>query len=136
MNLAFFQESPTIHPVDRKEQLAIQPCIFNDNKGIVSFAFDVYPDHYLVNEFTLKTKWSVRRKDKSPLQPADIVAPVTCAHHTMWSDVQLKLNDSLIEASNYSYPYKAYFLSTFAHSKEVKDYRLSYEQFLYPDECS
>lgn len=135
MNLAFFQETPVMDPVPWKENMAIQPCIFNENKGLVSFAFDVYPEHYLQNHFVLKTSWSVRKKDKSELTAADVVAPIAGTHHTMWSDVQLKLNDCLIEACNGNYAYKAYFLSAFAHADAVKNTNLAYKELLYLDDC-
>lgn len=54
----------------------------------------------------------------------------------MWKDISLKFNQSLIESSGNSYPLKAYFLSQFAHAKDVKTFELSYEELMYNDDPS
>lgn len=51
-----------------------------------------------------------------------------------WSDVSLKLNNQLVEQTCQNYAYKAYLLSNFAQSKEVKENRLCFEELLYADD--
>lgn len=170
MSVGFFDKAATIHPVTKKERLVIQPTVMHENKGVVAYSFDVYPGilidfiirtliinhagHYMLNSFTLKTKFSIRQSNGDALTAEHVVAPVSCIHHTMvmhdtcadigsirsrylylqWSDVSLKLNDCLVETSNNNYPYKAYLLSNFARSKAAKDGELAYKEILYPDD--
>jgi len=58
------------------------------------------------------------------LTDIDDVAAVNNWAHSMFSDIKLQIGDKIVEGGEHMYPYKAYLVNLFTHSKESKSTQL------------
>lgn len=96
-------------------------------------------DYIDMSQLFCKFNVSIRKIDESnntkssEINDADKIGPVNNFFHSMFNQVIVKLNGTIIENSNSLYAYKAYFANKFGFNKEEKESLLASELY-YEDE--
>ncbi|MCG8112750.1 MAG: hypothetical protein N0E59_18490 [Candidatus Thiodiazotropha taylori] len=90
---------------------------------------DVYTD---LSKSKLFLKVRILRSDGSRLGPDDLVSPVNLMFHAMFSEIDVRMNGSLVYSSGNFYPYVAYFHNLLRESEHAKKTKLT-EQLYYAD---
>lgn len=91
-------------------------------------------DRYIdVGRTLLRVKLKVTKNDGSNLDEGAKVSTVNLLLHSLFSQVDVKLNGQLVSASVNTYPYTSYFQTLLSHGKESKSSWLQAEGF-YPDD--
>ena len=67
--------------------------------------------------------------DGSPLDEDTDVAPINLTLHSLFSQVDVSLNDQLVTSSKATYPYRAYMETLLSYGQEAKATQLSCEQW-------
>ena len=70
-------------------------------------------------------KVQVVRGDNAPIDNTDHVAPVNLFLHSLFSEVDIKLNDTLVSSTNNTYAYRAYLETLLTYGKEAKESQLT-----------
>ena len=83
---------------------------------VISEEGDCYID--LANTF-LYVRAAVVNEDSSNLADDANIAPITNFLHSLWSQVDLSLNNTLITQSNNTYAYRAYIETLLSFGKEA-----------------
>ena len=73
----------------------------------------------------LFVKLDVRKADNTAIVDASQVGPVNLLLHSLFSEVDVKLNDVLITTSNNTYAYRAYLETLLSYGSESKNSQLS-----------
>ena len=92
----------------------------------IEFSINGSGDEYIDFHHTyLHVKIKVTQADGTNLAAAAPVAPVNYTLHSLFSQVDVSLNDVLITNASNCYPYRAYFEATLGQSEEVKSSQLT-----------
>ena len=94
----------------------------------VNLQGDVYTD---VSKCKLYLKVRILKPDGSRLGPDDKVSPVNLLFHAMFSEIDVRMNGSLVNSAG-MYPYIAYFHSLLYENDSAKKSSLT-QQLYYPD---
>lgn len=111
---------------------AIEQVIYNEIQSVNSISdsevlpaeFHISPsaDFYTdLNNTELYLKARVTRADGTPLDDTDQVTPVNNFGHTLFQEMSVFLNDTLINTSSPLYPYKAYLQNTLSYGRDAKE---------------
>ena len=73
----------------------------------------------------LYVKLDVRKADNTAIVAASQVGPVNLLLHSLFSEVDVKLNDVLITSTNNTYAYRAYLETLLTYGSESKTTQLS-----------
>ena len=73
----------------------------------------------------LYVKAKITRGNDNDIDGTDHVAPVNLTLHSLFSEVDLKLNDSLISSTNNMYPYRAYLETMLTYGENAKASQLT-----------
>ncbi len=73
----------------------------------------------LANSY-IYAKVQVVRADNAPIDNTDHVAPINLFLHSLFSEVDIKLNDTLVSSTNNTYAYRAYLETLLTYGKEAK----------------
>ena len=94
--------------------------------GPIEFTVSVENSNYinLANSF-LYVRASVTESDGSDLAKDVEIAPECNFLHTLWSQIDVYLNGSLVTQSNNNYPYRAYIENLLSFGQEAKTSQLS-----------
>ena len=95
------------------------------SEGPVEFVVSEEGDYYidLANTF-LYVRASIVKANGTTITAQSNVAPVSNWLHSLWSQVDLSLNNTLVTQSNNTYPYRAYIESLLSFGKEAKESQL------------
>ena len=96
----------------------------------IEFFISGADEHYLdlKNSF-LHIKAKITKKDGTDLDADTDVAPVNNWIHTLFQQVDVYLNDTLVTGSDNTYPYRAYLTNMLTTSRDVKRGALTTELF-------
>ncbi len=101
--------------------------------GPIEFQITPEQDEYIdVGRTFLYLKVKITKKDKSDLEATSKVGPVNLLFHTLWSQIDVHLNDKLITPSENTYPYKAYLETLLSYGYDAKASQLA-SQLWYDD---
>ena len=94
--------------------------------GPIDFTISAENSNYidLANTF-LYVRVSVPAADETDLEADVEIAPECNFLHTMWSQIDLYLNGSLVTQSNTNYPYRAHIENLLSFGQEAKSSQLS-----------
>ena len=94
--------------------------------GPIEFTVSEENSNYidLANSF-LYVRASVTTSNGADLEKTAEVAPECNFLHTLWSQVDVYLNGSLVTQSNNNYPCRAYFENLLSFGQEAKNFQLS-----------
>ena len=122
--LDLFCLPPTQTSILKSRSIEYSPISILGN-GPVEFAVSGSGEDYtdLANTY-LHVICKVLHSDGSKLKEGENIAPVNNLLHSMWSQVDLYLNDMLITPSTNTYPYGAYLETLLSFDESVKRNRL------------
>jgi hypothetical protein len=98
----------------------------------VSGSGDSYID---MNNTQLYVRAKITRANGDAIDQTDQVAPVNLTMHSLFSEVDLKLNDTLVTSTNSTYPYRAYLETLLSFSPDTKSSQLT-SSLYYKDTAS
>lgn len=116
-----------------------------DNDGPLEFVFEASGDDYTdLSECYLKIKLKLLNSDGSNLAHTAAgaaaaqatVVPCNLGFHSLFRQVDLVLNDTLVQSSQDSYPYKAYLSTLLSYGKGVKESWLKTLEGYYEDQAN
>ena len=122
--LDLFCLPPTQTSILKSQSIEYSPISILGN-GPVEFAVSGSGEDYtdLANTY-LHVICKVLHSDGSKLKEGENIAPVNNLLHSMWSQIDLYLNDMLITPSTNKYPYRAYLETLLSFDESVKRNRL------------
>ena len=94
--------------------------------GPIEFTISAENSNYvdLANTF-LYVRASVTAADGTDLEEDVEISPECNFLHTMWSQIDVYLNGSLVTQSNNNYPYRSYIENLFSFGQDAKSSQLS-----------
>ncbi|GBL84000.1 hypothetical protein AVEN_208317-1 [Araneus ventricosus] len=91
-------------------------------------------DEYLdLPDSNIHVKSKITKSDGAPLPDNEPVAPVNLFLHSLFSQVDVSLNDRIISSASNTYPYRAYLDTLLNYGEDAKKSLLSCEAFFKDD---
>lgn len=110
------------------EYITLRPHHNLPEKGPIEFLLRDNKEYINLQETTLTVKVKITNADGTPIVLKtvgdDQVAFVNNAMHSLFSDVEVRINDKRIEGGDNNYAYKSYIASVFRFSKETQEGQL------------
>ena len=124
---------PTQTSIEDGRWVEHQPLTYLDSGGPIEFVIPGTGDAYLdlANTYLL-IRAKVVRGDGTDLAADTSVAPVNNWLHSLFSQVDVYLNDTLVTPSSNTYPFRAYVDTVLSYGDEVKNTQLT-SQLWYKD---
>ena len=131
--LDIFSVPPTVTSIESGQWVEHQLTASLDSGGTIEFLLpgsgDVYMD--LTNTY-LFVRAKVTKADGSDLDTDNPVGPVNNWLHSLFSQVNMYLNDTLVTPSTNTYPYRAYIETALSYGSDAKETQLT-SQLWYKD---
>ena len=128
--LDLFSNPPTQTSVKEGQDIEYHPFTALEKSGPIKFVIDGTGDEYLdLYHTNLYVEAKVVCADGSALPEDTDVAPVNLTLHSLFSQVDVSLNDRLVTSSKATYPYRAYLETLLSYGQEAKATQLSCEQW-------
>ena len=129
--LALFDPRPMQSVMDNAQWTDVHPLNnVKNSDGPIIFNVGGSPDHYIdLNDTQLFLKIKVNKGATGKLAQADDIAPVNNILHSLFSDIQLKIGDRVVEGGVNMYPYRAYLNNLLMFSDDVKKEQLTLSGF-------
>ena len=133
--LDLFSIPPTQTSIDSGTFVEYRPISTLTDGAPIEFDVTASGDDYLdfANSY-LHVKVKIERANGTPLEAADTVGPVNNLLHSMFSQVDVSLNGTLITNSTNTYPYRAYLENLLTFGPAAKKSQLTSGLF-YKDEA-
>ena len=124
--LDLFSVPPTQTSLEDGFFTEYRPLSVLTSQGPVEFCIAAESSHYidLANTF-LYVRASVTQANGAALEENSEIAPECNFLHTLWSQCDLYLNDTLVTQSGNNYPYRSYLETLLSFGKDAKDSQLS-----------
>lgn len=128
--LDLFEVPPTQTAVSEGNIIEHFPLSSLSPGAPIEFTINGADENYmdLKNSF-LHIRAKVTKKDGSDLDADTDVAPINNWIHSLFQQVDIYLNDTLVTASDNTYPYRAYLTNMLSTSRDVKSGALTTEMF-------
>ena len=95
--------------MERGDLIAHRPVSALDDSGPIEFTIPGNPDQYIdLSRTRLYLKIRIIKQDGTRIGAQEKVAPVCNLVHSLFSQVDVKLKDTLVSSSFNTYPYKSY----------------------------
>jgi hypothetical protein len=119
--LDLFQLPPTQVAIQDGHHVEHRPLSSITDQGPVEFFVAPSDVEYIdPNDTYLYVKMRVLNADGTPLAHDAAVGPENLTLHSLWSQVDVFLNDTLITPSNNTYPYRAYLETLLSYGEDAK----------------
>ena len=124
--LDLFSVFPSQTSLNDRSFTEYHPVSVLASTGPIEFTISAENSNYidLANTF-LYVRVSVPAADETDLEADVEIAPECNFLHTMWSQIDLYLNGSLVTQSNTNYPYRAYIENLLSFGQEAKSSQFS-----------
>ncbi|GBN69183.1 hypothetical protein AVEN_76812-1, partial [Araneus ventricosus] len=100
----------------------------------VEFHISGSGDEYLdLDDSYIHVKAKITKSDGAPLPDNEPVAPVNLFLHSLFSQVDVSLNDRIISSASNTYPYRAYLKTLLNYGEDAKKSLLTCEAFFKDD---
>ena len=100
----------------------------------IEFVVPVQTEHYTdLSQSYLYLKFRLLKEDGSNLDDDQKAGPINNFLHSMFSGIDLFLNNKLVTSNMDTYPYRAYTEKLFSYGSDVKNNQLKAGEFWYPD---
>ena len=131
--LDIFSVPPTVTSIESGQWVEHQPTASLDSGGPIEFLLPGSGDAYmdLANTY-LFVRAKVTKADGSNLDTDSAVGPVNNWLHSLFSQVDVYLNDTLVTPSTNTYPYRAYIETALSYGADAKETQLT-SQLWYKD---
>jgi len=123
--LDLFAMPPTMMTMQESQWVEFHPISSLTDSAPIEFEIKGQPEDYIdLNSSYLYLKVKVTKPDGTPLADDAVVAPVNNFMHSLFSDVDLYMNNKLVCSSVDTYPYRAYLENLLTYGKEAKNTHL------------
>lgn len=126
-DVALFNDPPYNTAEDKISWIEYRPTFISQG-GYSSMHFHIAgnPIQYIdLAQSELYVKLKVEKEDGTPLTGNQSALPIDLIFHTMWSSVEVSLNQSLVSSAGTNYMYKAAFECILNYNKNTKEIQLS-----------
>src|SRR5207244_2974064 len=124
--LDIFSVPPTQTSIESGSYVEYNPISsINDGSPIEFVISGTGQDYIDLANTQLYVKLDVRQADNTPIVADSQVGPVNLLLHSLFSEVDVKLNDVLITSTNNTYAYRAYLETLLTYGSESKSTQLS-----------
>ena len=128
--LELFSLPPTQTVIERGQWVEFHPLANVSDGGPLEFNISGSGEEYLdLSQTHLYIKAKILNNDGTVLKEKAKVGPVNLFLHSMFSQVDISLNERLVSSSNNTYPYRAMIEKLLNHGFDVKTSQLSSELF-------
>ena len=128
--LDLFSNPPTQTSVKEGQDIEYHPFTALEKSGPIKFVIDGTGDEYLdLYHINLYVEAKVVCADGSSLPDDTDVAPANLTLDSLFSQVDVSLNDRLVTSSKATYQYHAYLETLLSYGQEAKATQLSCEQW-------
>ena len=112
---------PTMTAMQESQWIEHFPVAALSNNAPIEFNIPKQTEHWTdLSQSYLYVKFKITRADGTALQADDNIAPVNNFLHSMFSSIDLYLNNKLISNNSDTYPYRAYIENLLSYSKDSK----------------
>lgn len=126
--LDLFSVPPLNTSMERGDQCIYHPISSLSDSGPIEFNVNASTEEYIdLGRTQLYVKLQVTATDGGNLKANAKVAPVNLLLHSLFSQVDVKLRDTLITPSVNTYPYQAYLETLLSYGNDAKESQLSSE---------
>lgn len=124
--LDLFSTPPTMAAVEESWSTEYQPTTSLDNTSPIKFTVSGDSNHYIdLHSSYVYLKVQIVKGDGTNLDPDTNVGPINLLAHSLFQQVDVWLNDSLITSSSNLYHYRALFETLLSYSDESKKSQLT-----------
>ena len=128
--LELFSLPPTQTVIERGQWVEFHPLANVSDAGPLELNVSGSGEEYLdLSQTQLYVKAKILNNDGTILKDKSKVGPVNLFLHSMFSQVDISLNERLVSSSNNTYPYRAMIEKLLNHGFDVKTSQLSSELF-------
>ena len=128
VELDLFSVPPLNTSMERSNQCVYHPISSLTDSGPIEFNVSGSSDEYIdIGRTMLYIKLQVTQKNSNDLIDTAKVAPVNLLFPSLFSQIDIKLKDTLITPSAHTYPYKAYLETLLSYGNDAKESQLSSE---------
>jgi len=132
--LDIFAVPPTQTSVLQAEYIEYQPLTSILGNAPIEFNIIGNGENYIdLANVLLYVRAKIIRNNNADLQGDSTVGPVNLMLHSMFSQVDVSLNDTLISSSTNTYPYKAMLETLLSYGEDAKKSQLTSEMFYKDD---
>jgi len=119
-------DSPLVQvTMERSLWVDVYPIASLDGNGPIEFAFMGTQDEYLdLNDTLLYVKMKVTKTDGTNLDATSNTTPTNLTLASLFSDISLTMNDTIIDGGHFLYPYKAMMSSLLQFDDGMKSTQL------------
>lgn len=108
--LCLFDDQPVQSDIIGHSISELNPLTSEQTNGPLEFVFPQLPNEYIdFSDFNIKVKFKILQADGKDIEDAHKVGLNNLPICTLFRDVSLYLNDTLVEGGQMNYAYKAYF---------------------------
>lgn len=128
--LDLFLIPPTQTAIEKGYYTEYHPIANVRENSIIEFSIAGSGAEYLdLSSSHLYVKVKITKSDGSSLTETDLVAPANCFLHSLFSQVDVSLNERNISSSTNTYPYRAYIETLLNYGEDAKKSLLTCEGF-------
>lgn len=128
--LELFHLPPTQTAIDSSQWVEFFPLSNVTDGGPVEFHISGSAEEFIdLSQTQLYVKAKIVKSDGTPLETTSKIGPVNLFLHSLFSQVDITVNDRLISDSNNTYPYRAYLETLINHGFDSKTSQLTAEMF-------
>ena len=133
--LDLFTLQPTQTSIEESAVVEYHPISSIQNKGPIEFDVTGTGDQYIdVSNIQLYIRAKITKRDGNNLEPNSTAAPVNLLLHSMFSQIDISLNGTLISNATNTYPYRALLETLLTYGEDAKHSQLTCQLF-YKDEA-
>ena len=127
---------PTLTTMKDSQWIDYHPIASLDSyHAPIEFVVPGHTEYYTdLSQTYLYLKFRILRSNGTNLEADKKVAPINNFFHSMFSGIDLYLNNKLVTSNMDTYPYRAYIENLFSFGSDVKDNQLKAAEFWYEDE--
>ncbi len=122
--MQLFQRRPLQLSIASEKTIILEPTAIYTTQTPVQFRIAAL-DEFLSPEVFILCEVSIVNGDGSAIAggdpPTDAVAPTVNFAHSMWQDVEVVINGTLISGRTRLYPYRAYFENIYLTTDQAKN---------------
>ncbi len=126
MELDLFSKRPIQTDIDETCYINYYPLVDpSGSNGPIEFFIPGNMMYFLdLKDSSLGVKVRVRKDGNTALVEADVLGPINNWLHSLFSDITLTMNDTVVEGGTHLYPYKAYLTNLLMYGSEAKKCQL------------
>jgi len=133
--LDLFTLQPMQTSIKESSVVEYHPISSIQNKGLIEFDVTGTGDQYIdVSNIQLYIRAKITKVDGTKLDPNSTAAPVNILLNSMFSQVDISLNGTLISNATNTYPYRALLETLLTYRQDAKQSQLTHQLF-YKDEA-